>query len=269
MYSVGVTGVAGRMGSILARMILSDHDLQLSHAVVSLGSTHVGKDVGAIIGIGGIGISAIDSIRVAAKSSDVIVDFSVPQVSVEAAEACATNGTGLVIGTTGMTDEQEKAIILASKRIAILVSPNMSLGVNLIFKLVEIAARAMPQSDAEIYEIHHRHKVDAPSGTALKLGEVVSQARGVEDRASWTHGRQGLTGIRSQGSIGFHAARGGDVVGEHTVTFAGKGERIEITHRAHHRSNFASGALQAVKYIGNKRAVGQAGLFGMNDVLGL
>ena len=268
MYSVGVTGVAGRIGSILARMILADRDLELSHAVVSPNSPHVGKDIGAIVGIGCTGVSASDSIRLAAESADVIVDFSTPLVSAEAASACATSGAGLVIGTTGLNDEQEQAIALASKRTPILLSPNMSLGVNLAFRLVEVAAGAMPESDVEIYELHHRQKVDAPSGTALKLGEVVSQARDNVGKNTWTHGRQGLTGTRSQDSIGFHAARGGDVVGEHTVILAGEGERIEITHRAHHRSNFAFGALQAVKYIGKMRAAGEAGLFGMNDVLG-
>lgn len=253
-----VAGAGGRMGQTLIEGVLADNSLQLAAALDAKGSAAVGRSVD--------GIKVGSDVRKAVAAGDVLIDFTRPEGTVEHLEACAGLGKSIVIGTTGFADSLRKAILQASRRIPIAVSPNFAVGVNAMFKLAEVAAGILGDDyDVEIVEAHHRHKVDAPSGTALKLGEVVAKALKRDLAKVAVHGREGDTGARPVKQIGFHAIRGGDIVGEHTVIFAGAGERVEVTIRSQSRMTYALGALRAAKFLRGKRP----GLYDMNDVLGL
>ena len=253
------------MGRTLIEAVLSSKDLKLSAALEVAGSPHLGKDAGAALGsAAGIAISADYAAGIAA--SDCLIDFTRPEGSLLHLDACAKSGTKMVIGTTGFSAEGKQRIAAAAKRIAIVFAPNMAVGVNATFKLAEIAAKILGDAyDVEIVEAHHRHKVDAPSGTALRLGEVVAAALGRDLKSCAVYGREGDTGERDPKSIGFHAIRGGDIVGEHTVIFAGSGERVEVTVRSQSRMTYAAGALRAAQFLRGKGS----GLYDMQDVLDL
>ncbi len=205
-----------------------------------------------------------------ACAADVLIDFTLPAATLTHVAACARDGVAAVVGTTGLSEADKKALSDAARSIPLVFAPNMSIGVNVLLKLVELAAAKLGNDyDVEIVEMHHRHKVDAPSGTALKLGETIASATGRKLDSDGVFAREGMTGARRQGAIGFATLRGGDVVGDHTVVFAGEGERIELTHKAASRMTFAQGALRAARFAAARRAAGQPGLFDMQDVLGL
>ena len=255
---VVVAGAGGKMGRTLIESVLADKSLALAAALDARGSPAVGASIG--------GVKVGTDVRKAVASADVLIDFTRPEGTAAHLEACARLGKAMVIGTTGFPESLTKAVLRAGRKIPIAMSPNFAVGVNAVFKLAEVAARILGDDfDIEIVEAHHRHKVDAPSGTALKLGEIVAKALKRDLAKSAIYGRQGDTGIRPAKQIGFHAIRGGDIVGEHTVIFAGNGERVEVTIRSQSRMTYALGALRAAKFLRGKRA----GLYDMNDVLGL
>ncbi|MBI2961768.1 MAG: 4-hydroxy-tetrahydrodipicolinate reductase [Betaproteobacteria bacterium] len=261
---VAIAGASGRMGRTLIEAVLRSPDLDLSAALDVIASGCIGKDAGELVGIP-CGVKVATDAALAA-ASDCLIDFSRPEGTLAHLEACAAAGIPMVIGTTGFNAEQRSLISDAARRIAIVFAPNMAIGVNAAFKLAEVAARILGDAyDVEIIEAHHRHKVDAPSGTALKLGEVVAQALGRELKDCAVYGRAGLTGERDARTIAIHAIRGGDIVGDHTVMFAGAGERVEITVRSQSRLTYALGALRACRYLKDR----PAGLYDMHDVLGL
>ena len=254
MIKVIINGALGRMGGIVAREIDAADDLTLAGAVEAAGHEGIGSSV--------CGIKTTDDLPAALAGADVAVDFTLPESASTFLEACAAAGVPAITGTTGLTHRQITRAREISGNIPVLISPNMSLGVNLLFKVTEDIAKALPGFDIEIMEIHHNRKKDSPSGTAVKLAEAALKAR---TGANVIHGRQGMIGERPSGEIGMHSLRGGDVTGEHTVIFAGEGERIELTHRAHSRRTFAMGTLRAIRFIAGK----QAGFYKMSDVLGL
>ena len=262
---IAIAGSSGRMGRTLIEAVLSSKDLKLSAALEVAGSPHLGKDAGETLGsASGVAISADYAAGIAA--SDCLIDFTRPEGTMVHLKVCRELGVNLVIGTTGFSDAQKAQIAAASKDIAIMQSPNMSVGVNVTMKLLEMAAKALSTGyDIEIIEAHHRHKVDAPSGTALKMGEVIAGALGRNLKDCAVYAREGVTGERDPSSIGFATIRGGDIVGDHTVLFAGIGERIEITHKSSSRATYAQGSLRAVRFLEGRKA----GLFDMFDVLGL
>jgi 4-hydroxy-tetrahydrodipicolinate reductase len=262
---IAVAGSSGRMGRTLIEALLSGKDLKLSAALEVAGSPHLGKDAGEALGsVCGVAVSSDYAAAIAA--SDCLIDFTRPEGSLLHLAACVKAGTNVVIGTTGFSAAGRQRIVEAANRIAIVFAPNMAVGVNATFKLAEVAAKILGDAyDVEIIEAHHRHKVDAPSGTALKLGEVVAAALQRDLNNCAVYGRKGDTGERDVKTIGFHAIRGGDIVGEHTVMFAGSGERVEITVRSQSRMTYAAGALRAARFLGGKGS----GLYDMQDVLGL
>lgn len=263
---VVIAGCSGRMGHALLESVFADADLLLHGALDRAGENpHLGRDAGEQFGnVSGVKVTAdIDS---ALKGADVLVDFTRPEASMQYLDACQKANVGMVIGTTGFSVEQKLAIEAASKKIPIVFAPNMSVGVTLLINLVQSAAKVLNEGyDIEIIEAHHRHKVDAPSGTALRLGEAAASALGRNLEQCAVYGREGVTGERDPSTIGFATVRGGDVVGDHTVLFAGVGERVELTHKASSRATFAVGALRASKFLAGKKS----GLFDMQDVLGL
>ncbi len=264
--ALAVAGAGGRMGRALIEAIGSSPDLHLAGALEVPGSPYLGRDAGELAG-SPCGVSIIADMGTAVAAADCLIDFTRPAGTLAHLQACVEAGKRMVIGTTGFSPGELERIRQASKRIAIVLAPNMAIGVNAVFKLAGEAARILGDAyDVEIIEAHHRHKVDAPSGTALRLGEVVAGALGRDFAACAVHGRQGVTGERDARTIGFHAIRGGDIVGEHTVLFAGPGERVEITVRSGSRSTYAQGALRACRYLAAGR---QPGLYDMQDVLGL
>ena len=254
MIKVIVNGALGRMGGIVACEIDAAEDLLLAGAVDVAGHEGIGNEV--------CGVTTTSDLAGALAGADVAVDFTLPESAASFLEACASAGVAAITGTTGLTAMQITRAREISGNIPVLVSPNMSLGVNLLFKVTEDIAKALPGFDIEITEIHHNRKKDSPSGTAAKLAEAALKARA---GASVVHGRQGMVGERPSGEIGMHSLRGGDVTGEHTVVFAGEGERVELTHRAHSRKTFATGTIRAIRFIAGK----QAGFYKMSDVLGL
>lgn len=263
---VAIIGAAGRMGRTLVRMVHAEDGMRVAAAVEREDDPHVGADAGTLAGVGEIGVNVEDSLDRALDVSDVCVDFTLPGPTVEHAEACRSRRRALVIGTTGLSADQRSKLEDAARDIAIMHAPNMSVGVNLCFKLLDIAARALGDSvDIEIIEAHHRNKVDAPSGTAVRMGEIIAGALGRDLADCAVYGREGHTGIRDRRTIGFETIRAGDIVGEHTVMFGGEGERIELTHRAASRANFAAGALRAARWVVQR----PPGLYDMQDVLGL
>ena len=249
------------MGRTLIELVLRSPGLELAAALEAPGNPLIGKDAGELVG-------ASCGVKVASEfaSGDCLIDFTRPEGALAHLERCLERGTRMVIGTTGFSDAQNERIAQAAKRIAIVQAPNMSAGVNVAFTLAETAARTLGEGyDVEIIEAHHRHKVDAPSGTALKFGALVARALGRDLARHAVHGRRGEVGERDPKAIGFHAVRGGDIVGEHTVLFAGEGERLEITVRSSSRVTYAMGALRAARFLADK----QKGLYDMQDVLGL
>jgi 4-hydroxy-tetrahydrodipicolinate reductase len=262
---VAITGSSGRMGRALLEALAEAPDLRLHAALDRPGSPVLGRDAGELIGAPN-GVSVTDDLAAALDGAQVLIDFTRPEGTLEHLRAAILRGVNLVIGTTGFTDAQRREIADAARTIAIVQAPNFSVGVNLALKLLDLAARVLSQGyDVEIVEAHHRHKVDAPSGTALRMGEVVAQALGRDLRECAVYGREGITGARPDKTIGFATVRGGDIVGEHTVIFAGIGERLEISHKASSRATFAQGALRAARFVAGR----PAGLFDMQDVLGL
>jgi 4-hydroxy-tetrahydrodipicolinate reductase len=255
---VVVAGAGGKMGQALIEAVLADASLQLAAALDASGSAAVGRAVG--------GLKVSSDVRKAVAAGDVLIDFTRPEGTIAHLEACARAGKSIVIGTTGISEPLRKAILQAARKIPVAMSPNFAVGVNAVFKLAEVAAGILGDGfDVEIVEAHHRHKVDAPSGTALKLGEIIASTLKRDLQKIAKHGREGDTGVRPVKQIGFHAIRGGDIVGEHTVIFAGTGERVEVTVRSQSRATYALGALRAAKFLRGKAA----GLYDMSDVLGL
>jgi len=266
MIRIAIAGAAGRMGRALIEACHNADGMNVAAAIEFPGSSLLGADAGELAGIGNLGVSLVDDLSKVADDFDVLIDFTRPEVTVANLSFCANAGKKIVIGTTGLTDEQKIVIDETAKRTGVLFAPNMSVGVNLCFKLLDLAARVMGDDvDIEIIEAHHRHKIDAPSGTALRMGEVVADVLGRDLKECAVYGREGRTGERDRQTIGFETIRAGDIVGEHTVMFADDGERVEITHKATSRMNFAKGAVRAAAYIMEK----DSGLFDMQDVLGL
>ena len=266
MTRIAVTGAAGRMGKTLIEAITLNPEAHLTAAIERPESSLIGSDSGELAGIGRNGIPVVGSIDDVAGQFDVLIDFTAPVATLANAAACKEQGAKMVIGTTGFNDEQKSELLRAQSEIAICMASNFSVGVNLCFKLLDTAARVLGDDvDIEIYEAHHRHKVDAPSGTALSMGEVVANALGRDLKACAVYGREGQTGARERETIGFATVRAGDIVGDHTVMFAADGERVEITHKASSRMSFARGAVRAAVWLAAK----DKGLFDMQDVLGL
>lgn len=265
MTRVAITGAAGRMGRTLIQALQQADGLTLTAALERAGSTLIGADAGELAGVGAAGVRLGDDLAAVADEFDTLIDFSVPAATLANLEVCRRHGRAMVIGTTGIDPDGVARIREAAAEIPILFAPNMSVGVNLAFRLAELAAEVLgDEVDVEIVEAHHRHKIDAPSGTALRLGEGIARALGRDLAQVAEYGRQGTTGPRRRETIGFATVRAGDIVGDHTVIFAGNGERLEITHRAESRMNFAQGALRAVRFLQGRRH----GLFDMQDVLG-
>jgi len=264
-HRVCVAGASGRMGQMLVDAIRHSGDCVLTGALDVVGSPAQGLDAGAAAGFtSGARITA--DLAQGLSGSQVLIDFTRPEGTMAHLRACVAQGVNLVIGTTGFSEAQKAEIAEASKSVAIMMAPNMSVGVNVTLKLLEMAAKALSTGyDIEVIEAHHRHKVDAPSGTALKMGEVIAGALGRDLKDCAVYAREGVTGERDPSSIGFATIRGGDIVGDHTVLFAGTGERIEITHKSSSRATYAQGSLRAVRFLADKRS----GLFDMFDVLGL
>ena len=262
---IAVAGASGRMGRMLIEAIAADDACVLAGALDVSGSPAIGTDAAAFLGrTSGVTITA--DLREGLKNADVLIDFTRPEGTLAHAAVCAEMGVQLVVGTTGFSDEQKADLAAAAQKTAIVLAPNMSVGVNVTLKLLQMAAKALDTGyDIEIIEAHHKHKVDAPSGTALKMGEVIAEAQGTRlaDRAVYE--RYGHTGERKEGTIGFATVRGGDIVGDHTVLFAGTGERVEITHKSSSRAGYAQGSLRAVRFLAGQRA----GMFDMFDVLNL
>jgi 4-hydroxy-tetrahydrodipicolinate reductase len=262
---VAITGAAGRMGRALIEACQQSDSVELAAAFERAGSPAVGRDAGELAGLGALGVPVADDLCAGAEF-DVLIDFTRPEATLAALEVCRRLGRRMVVGTTGLDTEQRQRISEAAADIPLVFAPNMSVGVNLCLKLLDVAARVFgDEVDIEIIEAHHRHKVDAPSGTALRMGEVVAAALGRDLEQCAVYGRQGVTGERDRKTIGFETIRAGDIVGEHTVLFAGLGERVEITHKASSRMTFASGALRAAEWLMHRRP----GLYDMQDVLGL
>ena len=261
---VAIAGCGGRMGRVLMEGVAQSDDLMLHAALEHAGSALQGQDASAFGGTRGIVISA--DIESALQGADVLVDFTRPEGTMLHLDICRKLGVNLVVGTTGLDAQQKAKLGAAAQDIGIVFAPNMSVGVNLVFKLLETASRVLSHGyDIEIIEAHHRHKVDAPSGTALGMGEVVARTLGRDLEQCAVYGREGVTGERDPSTIGFATVRGGDIVGDHTVLYAGIGERIEITHKASSRATFALGALRAARFL----KVNPAGLYDMQDVLSL
>lgn len=265
MLNIVIAGSSGRMGHALIEAVVGDPELKLHAALDRDGSPQLGRDAGELFGAA-CGIKVTDDLSAALQGAHVLVDFTRPEASLVYLKACRKAGVGLVIGTTGFSPAQKEAIADAACEIPIVFAPNMSVGVNLLINLVQAAAKVLSDGyDIEVIEAHHRHKVDAPSGTALRLGEAAAAALGRNLAECAIYGREGVTGERDPSTIGFATVRGGDVVGDHTVLFAGIGERVELTHKASSRATFALGALRAAKFLQGK----QSGLFDMRDVLSL
>ncbi|MES2282429.1 MAG: 4-hydroxy-tetrahydrodipicolinate reductase [Pseudomonadota bacterium] len=265
MHRLAIAGASGRMGQMLIAAVRQSGDCELGGALDVASSPAIGTDASAFSGHPS-GVLIESDIRKGLQGAGVLIDFTRPEGTMAHLAVCREMGVKLVIGTTGFSDEQKAEIAAASKDIAIVMAPNMSVGVNVTLKLLEMAAKALNSGyDIEIIETHHRHKIDAPSGTALKMGEVVAQALGRDLKGHAVFSREGITGARDPSAIGFSAIRGGDIVGDHTVMFAGIGERIEITHKSSTREGYADGSLRAARFLAGHKT----GMFDMFDVLNL
>jgi 4-hydroxy-tetrahydrodipicolinate reductase len=261
---IAIAGAGGRMGRALIEAVLGTPGMKLAAALDVTGSAALGRDAGELVG-SSCGIAVTGDLAAIARA-DCLIDFTRPEGTLAHLDACARAGVKMVIGTTGFSAEGRRRIAAAAKKIPIVFAPNMAIGVNAVFKLAETAAGILGDAyDVEIVEAHHRHKVDAPSGTAIRLGEVVAQALGRKLKDCAVYGRKGDTGERDGKAIAFHSIRGGDIVGEHTVIFAGEGERVEVTVRSQSRATYAAGAMRAALFLQGKKS----GLYDMQDVLGL
>ena len=264
-YRVAVAGASGRMGRMLIEAVRASGDCVLAGALDVPSSPAIGSDATAFLGVAS-GVPITADLRQGLQNAEVLIDFTRPEGTLAHLAICRELGVQAVIGTTGFTDAQKAEIAAHAQRTAIVMAPNMSVGVNVTLKLLEMAAKALSTGyDIEIIEAHHRHKVDAPSGTALKMGEVIAGALGRDLKDCAVYAREGVTGERDPSSIGFATIRGGDIVGDHSVLFAGTGERIEITHKSSSRATYAQGSLRAVRFLRGK----PHGMFDMFDVLGL
>ncbi len=263
---IGIVGCAGRMGRMLVREVAATPGCTLAGGTERVGGPALGQDIGLLAGVGALGVTAIDDAAALFAEADAVIDFTSPDASVRHAALAAQSETVLVVGTTGFAPAQQAAIAQAATHTPIVQAPNMSVGVNLLLALVEQAARRLGEDyDIEVLEMHHRNKVDAPSGTALGLGQAAAAGRGVALEEVWQKVRDGHTGARPRGEIGFATLRGGDVIGDHVVMFAGDGERIELAHKAGGRQIYAKGAVRAALWANDKAP----GLYSMRDVLGL
>nr|CBA31151.1 Dihydrodipicolinate reductase [Curvibacter putative symbiont of Hydra magnipapillata] len=264
-HTIAIAGASGRMGQMLIDAVRAADDCSLAGALDIAGSPSLGLDAGAFSGQA-TGVLITADVREGLKNSQALIDFTRPEGTLAHLQVCRELGVAAVIGTTGFTDEQKAEIAEIAKSIPIMMAPNMSVGVNVTLKLLEMAAKALATGyDIEIVEAHHRHKVDAPSGTALKMGEVIADALGRDLKECAVYERYGVTGERDPSSIGFATIRGGDIVGDHTVLFAGTGERIEISHKSSSRATYAQGSLRAVRFLAGRAP----GLYDMFDVLNL
>lgn len=262
---IGVVGAGGRMGRMLIEAALKDEQLTVGAAFDMPGSPVIGKTAGDLVGMA-CDVLVTDDVAAGLKNVDCLIDFTRPQGTLQHLELCRQAGVGIIIGTTGFEAEGKEAIAAAAREIPVVFAPNMAVGVNLVFKLLETAASILNQGyDIEIVEAHHRLKIDAPSGTALRMGEVVAGALGRDLAECAVYGREGVTGERDPSTIGFATVRGGDIVGDHTVMFCGLGERVEVTHKASSRMPYALGSMRAARFIAGRKS----GLFDMQDVLGL
>lgn len=273
MINVAVTGAAGRMGSKIIKNVLKQDDMQLVAAIEAPNTPLEGKEIGEVIGVGNIGVEISPANKLSdvlsAKKPDVLIDFTIADAAVNTIKTASAEGVNLVVGTTGFSDEQladiKKAI--ETNNVKAVIAPNMAVGVNVFFKVIKDLAPILSDFDIEIIEAHHKHKKDAPSGTAVKAFEIIAQELELKgDVKTCVHGREGLVGERTAGEIGMHAIRGGDIVGDHTVLFAGDGERLEITHRAGNRQAFVNGVMKAIRYIPDAE---EGKISDMGDVLGL
>ncbi|BCA78775.1 4-hydroxy-tetrahydrodipicolinate reductase [Desulfuromonas sp. AOP6] len=266
MTKVAVTGAAGRMGGRIITAIKEAAGMELAGAAERAGHPMVGHDAGLVSGCGQLGVAIADSLESALAEADVLIDFTFPEVTLENIAVCARLGKSIVIGSTGFTPEQRAKVQEFARTIPVVLAPNMSVGVNACFKLLKETAKILGDGfDVEIVELHHNKKKDSPSGTAVRMGEVVAEALGRDYNQVANYHREGMCGERSKEEIGMQTVRGGDIVGEHTVYFIGMGERIEITHRAMSRDMFARGAVRAAGWLGDK----PAGMYDMQDVLEL
>lgn len=266
MLRIAITGAAGRMGKTLIEACHQAQGCSVNAAIERPGISLIGADAGELAGIGKLDVQLVDDIASVVNDFDTLIDFTSIEATLNNLEICAANGKHIIIGTTGFSDDQKQIIKDAANKTAVVFAPNMSVGVNLSLKLLEMAASVLNEDyDIEIIEAHHRHKVDAPSGTALRMGEVIADTLGRDLKKCAVYGREGHTGARDPQTIGFETIRAGDVVGEHTVMFATDGERVEITHKASSRMTFAKGAVRAAKWLKDK----DKGLYDMQDVLGL
>ncbi len=259
-------GAGGRMGRSLIEACLQTGGLEVTAALEHPESSLLGSDAGELAGVGRLGVRVLSDLSAVVNDFDVLIDFTRPEATLANLAVCRASGRRMVIGTTGFSAAQKEQIAATAGETAIVFAPNMSVGVNLCLKLLDLAARVLgDEVDIEIIEAHHRHKVDAPSGTALRMGEVVAEALGRDLKECAVYGREGQTGERDRMTIGFETIRAGDIVGDHTVLFAGTGERVEITHKASSRMTFANGAARAAAWLMDR----QTGLYDMQDVLGL
>jgi len=260
-----VAGASGRMGKALLEAVIGASDLTLHAALEQPGSPALGKDAGELIGAA-CGVRVSEASDAAIKGADALIDFTRPEGTLAHLALCRRHGVKMIVGTTGFSPEQRAEIDIAARDIAIVQAPNMSVGTNLVFKLIATAAKALAEGyDIEVIEAHHRHKIDAPSGTALRMGEILAAALGRDLQKCAVYGREGVTGERDPSTIGFSAIRGGDIVGDHTVLFAGTGERVEISVQSSSRATYAQGAVRAARWLAAK----PSGLYDMQAVLGL
>ena len=263
---VGVIGAGGRMGRMLIEAVNDNSQTTLKAAIERQGSSLVGADAGEVAAIGCLNVKIVDDLKSVVDAIDVLIDFSLPDATEQNMQICAEHNVAMVIGTTGFNEQQEKVLTKASENVAIVYAGNYSTGVNLSLKLLAMAAKAFgEEADVEVIEAHHKHKIDAPSGTAYMMAEAVAEARGQQLKDVAVYGREGQTGEREAGTIGIHAIRGGEIIGDHTVMFIADGEVVEITHRARARMTFAAGAVRAATWVIQQ----SAGQYNMQDVLGL
>ena len=266
MTRVAITGAAGRMGKVLIEAVQAAEGVTLGAAIVHPDSTLIGADAGEMAGVGKLGVALEGRLGDVLDDFDVLIDFTFPDLTLENLAVCKAHGKRVVIGTTGLSEADKLQVAQAAEVVPVVFAPNMSVGVNVALNLLRTAAKVLGDDyDVEIIETHHRHKKDAPSGTALRMGEVVAEALGRDLGQCAVYGREGFTGERSRTEIGFETVRAGDVVGDHTVLFAGIGERIEITHKASSRMTFAKGAVRAAEWLSDR----PEGLYDMQDVLDL
>ena len=266
MINVGVIGAGGRMGRMLIEAVQNNPQTILTAAIERQGSSLVGADAGEVAAVGHLNVQIVDDLQSVINDIDVLIDFSLPDATEQNMQVCAANNVAMIIGTTGFNAQQEQVLAKASEQVAIVYAGNYSTGVNLSLKLLGMAAKAFgTDADVEVIEAHHKHKIDAPSGTAYMMAEAVAEARGQNLKDVAVYGREGQTGAREAGSIGIHAIRGGEIIGDHTVMFIADGEVVEITHRARARMTFAAGAVRAATWIVQQ----SAGQYSMQDVLGL